>query len=221
MGLCQCHVRVIDRARVCVRVLVSVVIRVLPDSVRDCVRFRVCGHFHDRVRDVTVLRASVLGWSVSVSAFKFIVVTMSVVVYGCIWNWNVGNEGWWPEKSGKDRAYDGEMDCVGCPWKTESAVRIYATFLVLIVLLMWRGVEDWDGLDIWSVRVWMIVFQPLLLSVVTGISAANRRKVNKTQILEKRIEHYLFSAEIPEMQCSSNSSKCSFYNYCQFYCQYD
>ena len=26
----------------------------------------------------------------------------------------------------------------------------------LIVLLMWWGVEDWDGLDIWSVRVWMI-----------------------------------------------------------------
>ena len=28
--------------------------------------------------------------------------------------------------------------------------------LVLIVLLMWWGVEDWDGLDIRSVRVWMI-----------------------------------------------------------------
>ena len=25
--------------------------------------------------------------------------------------------------------------------------------LVLIVLLMWWGVEDWDGLDIWNVRV--------------------------------------------------------------------
>ena len=30
-----------------------------------------------------------------------------------IWNWNVGNEGWWHEKSGKDRAYDGEMDVWG------------------------------------------------------------------------------------------------------------
>ena len=59
--------------------------------------------------------------------------------------WEVwkGQSGWW---------WDG---CVGCPWKTESAVRIYATFLVLIVLLMWWGMEDWDGLDIWSVRVWM------------------------------------------------------------------
>ena len=60
--------------------------------------------------------------------------------------WEVwkGQSVWW---------WDG---CVGCPWKTESAVRIYATFLVLIVFLMWWGVEDWDGLDIWSIRVWMI-----------------------------------------------------------------
>ena len=42
--------RVIDRARVCVRVLVSAGIRVLRDSVRD----RVCGHVHDRNREVTV-----------------------------------------------------------------------------------------------------------------------------------------------------------------------
>ena len=51
---------------------------------------------------------------------------------------------------------DHNLRLMGCPWKTESAVRIYATFLVLIVLLMWWGMEDWDGLDIWSVRVWMI-----------------------------------------------------------------
>ena len=64
----------------------------------------------------------------------------------CSRTWEVwkGQSVWW---------WDG---CVGCPWKTESTVRIYATFLVLIVLLMWWGVEDWDGLDIWSVRVWMI-----------------------------------------------------------------
>ena len=60
--------------------------------------------------------------------------------------WEVwkGQSVWW---------WDG---CVGCPWKTESVVRIYAAFLALIVLLMWWGWEDWDGLDIWSVRVWMI-----------------------------------------------------------------
>ena len=34
-----------------------------------------------------------------------------------------------------------------------STVRIYSTFLVLIVLLMWWGMEDWDGLDIWSMSV--------------------------------------------------------------------
>ena len=61
-----------------------------------------------------------------------------------IWEVWKGQNVWW---------WDG---CVGCPWRTEGAVRIYATFLVLIVLLMWRGVEDWDGLDIWNVRVWMI-----------------------------------------------------------------
>ena len=33
---------------------------------------------------------------------------------------------------------------------------LYATFLILIVLLTRWGVADWDGLDIWSVRVWMI-----------------------------------------------------------------
>ena len=61
-----------------------------------------------------------------------------------IWEVWKGQSVWW---------WDG---CVGCPWKTENAVRIYASFLILIVLLMWLGVEDWDGLGIWSVRVWMI-----------------------------------------------------------------
>ena len=51
---CQCHVCAIDRARVCVRELVSVEIRVLRDSVRDRAGFRVSGHVGDRVRDVTV-----------------------------------------------------------------------------------------------------------------------------------------------------------------------
>ena len=37
------------------------------------------------------------------------------------------------------RRWDG---CVRCPWKTEITVRIYAAFLVWIVLLMWWGVED-------------------------------------------------------------------------------
>ena len=70
-----------------------------------------------------------------------LMVTWSLGSWIEVWE---GQSVWW---------WDG---CVGCPWKTESAVRIYATFLVLIVLLMWWGVEDWDGLDIWSVRVWMI-----------------------------------------------------------------
>ena len=26
----------------------------------------------------------------------------------------------------------------------------------VLVLLMWWGVEDWDGLDIWNVKVYMI-----------------------------------------------------------------
>ena len=56
-----------------------------------------------------------------------------------IWEvWKAQNVWWW----------DG---CVGWPWKTEGAA-----FLVLIVLLMWWGVEDWDSLDIWNVRVYMI-----------------------------------------------------------------
>ena len=61
-----------------------------------------------------------------------------------IWEVWKGHSVWW---------WDG---CVWCPWKTENAVRIYAAFLVLIVLRMWWGVEDWDRLGIWSVRVWMI-----------------------------------------------------------------
>ena len=58
---------------------------------------------------------------------------------------------------GKDRTYDGEMDVWGVlEGRTEGPVRIYAAFLVLIVLLMWWDVEDWDGLDIWIIGVWMI-----------------------------------------------------------------
>ena len=49
----QCRVRVLDCARVCIRVLVCVGIGVLRDSVRD--RVIVCGHVRDRVRDVTIM----------------------------------------------------------------------------------------------------------------------------------------------------------------------
>ena len=63
-----CLVRVIDLVRVCVRVLVRVGILVLRDSVRDHVSVRDC------------LRASVLGRSVSVSAFEFIAVKVSASV---------------------------------------------------------------------------------------------------------------------------------------------
>ena len=51
---------------------------------------------------------------------------------------------------------DGVIAMFQCRGEREIITWIYGSFLVLIVLLMWWGMEDWDGLGIWSVRVWMI-----------------------------------------------------------------
>ena len=59
---------------------------------------------------------------------------------------------------------------VGCPWKTESAVRIYATFLVLIVLLMWWGWRlRWFGhLERKSVDDWVSACRGLVVEGTRG-----------------------------------------------------
>ena len=48
-----------------------------------------------------------------------------------------------PEKSGKDRAYDGEMDVWGVLERQKAQWGLY-NLLGIIVLLMWWGVEDWE-----------------------------------------------------------------------------
>ena len=63
-----------------------------------------------------------------------------------------GQQAGTPDSSKKKRKSENEEKMIVQP------VRQVVDFIFpgWIVLLMWWGVEDWDGLGIWSVRVWMI-----------------------------------------------------------------
>ena len=104
----------------------------LGPSLRSFLLFWLCVVHHIVSKEGSIVLVSRVFWYMELKPGQWRLMICEV--------WKGRNVWWW----------DG---CVGCPWRTEGAVRIYATFLVLIVLLMWWGVEDWDGLDIWNVRV--------------------------------------------------------------------
>ena len=105
---------------------------VLGPSLRSSLLFWLCVVHHIVSKEGSIVLVSRVFWYMELRLGQWRLMIWEV--------WKGQNVWWW----------DG---CVGCPWRTEGAVRIYATFLVSIVLLMWWDVEDWDGLDIWNVRV--------------------------------------------------------------------